>query len=148
MPPKNMTSVARKSHMPKDDAWRCCSMSAKWCWSAALCRSTATGLSANLHLLRKWDVLVIVGFPVDHRRVVEIKSWRRGRGRPFQTGSTPRIGLCDSSIAHRPQEIHHREKITYCENGGTSGGEHVQHLEFRRVLPVATWHSEVAQNEL
>src|ERR1700730_9214852 len=143
-----MISVARNSHIPSDEASRCCSMSTKWCLSAGLCCSTAIGLSATAGLLRSGNILVVVSFPIDHRGTVKIKSWRRRRSHPLQAGSAPGIVLRNFSIAHGPQEIHHRQKISDRENSGPGGRENVQHLEFRRILPVATRHPQVAQNEL
>src|SRR6266849_8771911 len=112
MPPKNMISVARNSHMPSDEASRCCSMSTKWCLSAGLCCSTAVGLSATAGLLRSGNVLVVVSFPIDDRGMVEVESGRRRRGHPLQAGSAPGIVRGNFSIAHRPHEIHHRQKVS------------------------------------
>src|ERR1700737_3548480 len=148
MPPKNMISVARNNHMPNDEAWRCCSMSAKWCWSAGLCCPTAMGLSANTHLLRSGNVLVVVGFPIDHRGALEIESGRRRRGLPLQTGRPPGICGGNFTVAHRPQEIDHGQQIADGKDRRAGRREHVQHLELRRILPVAARHAEIAQDEL
>src|ERR1700674_5756518 len=148
MPPKNMISVARNSHMPNDEASRCCSMSTKWCLSAGFCCSTAIGLSAIAGLLRSGNILVVVSFPIDHRGTVKIKSWWRRKSHPLQAGSAPGIVRRNFSIAHGPQEIHHRQKISDRENSGSGGRENVQPLEFRRILPVAARHPQVAQDEL
>src|ERR1700737_2695391 len=135
MPPKNMISVARNNHMPNDEAWRCCSMSAKWCWSAGLCCPTAMGLSANTHLLRSGNVLVVVGFPIDHRGALEIESRRRRRGLPLQTGRPPGIGGGNFTVAHRPQEIDHGQQIADGKDRRAGRPEPVQHLELRGILP-------------
>src|ERR1039458_6092178 len=105
-------------------------------------------LSLNVELLRSGNVLVIVSLPRDFRGVIKIESRRRRSRHPFQAGSAPGVGVGNFSVAHRPQEIHHREKVSDRENGGTGSGEHVQHLEFRRILPVPARHSQVAKDEL
>src|ERR1700736_3870212 len=148
MPPKNMISVARNNHMPNDEAWRCCSMSAKWCWSAELCCATVMGLSANTTLLGGGDVLVVVSFPIDHRGTLKIESrWRRRR-LPLQPGRAPGIGGGKFTVAHRPQEIDHGQQVTHGKDGRAGRRKHVQHLELRRILPVTARHAEIAQDEL
>src|ERR1700687_732445 len=148
MPPKNMISVARNSHMPSEEASRCCSMVAKWCFSAGLCCSAAIGLYATAHLLGSWNVLVVVSFPIDNRGFIKIVSRRRRRRHPLQTGSAPGIIGSDFPVAHGPQEINHGQKIPNRENGRPGGREHIQHLEFRRILPVAPRHSQIPEDEL
>src|SRR5439155_26677625 len=52
------------------------------------------------------------------------------------------------AVAHRPQEIHHRQHVPHSQNGGPRGRENVQHLELGRVLPIAAWHSQITEHEL
>src|SRR5207244_7654031 len=83
MPPKNITSVARKIHMPSSAASFCCSASSNWCatWS------TAAAWSANLRLRAG----VVVRRARDDRGPLEVLA-RRGRRRlPLEAGRVPRV---------------------------------------------------------
>src|ERR1019366_5834589 len=148
MPPKNMISVLRNSHMPKEAACCCCPISRKWCRSSGLCCSMAAGLSLNRHLLRGWNIGVVVSLPSDDRSFLKVESGGRRTGHPLQPGSAPGIVLRDLAVTHGPQEIHHGQNISDGQDGRARGGEHVQHLELRRILPIAPRHSHVAQEEL
>src|SRR5579864_5152372 len=148
MPPKNMISVARNSHMPREAASRCCSASTKWCSSSGRCCSTATGLSLNGHLRRSRNLFVVVSFPSYFRRFIEIESGWRRRSFPFQARRSPRVIFCDFPVTHGPQEINHGQNVSDGQNGRTRGREHIQHLEFRWILPVSARHSHVSENEL
>src|SRR5580704_1995456 len=125
MPPKNMISVARNSHMPSDAASRCCSASTKWCRSSGPCSSTAIGLSLNGHLRGSRDLFVVVGFPSHFWRFLEIKSGWGRRGLPFQAGRSPGVVVGDFSVTHGPQEINHGQHIADGENGRTGGRENI-----------------------
>src|SRR5208282_4657042 len=148
MPPKNMISVARNSHMPRVAASRCCSASTKWCNSSGPCCSTAIGLSLNGHLRGGGDLFVVVSFPGYFGGFVKIKSGWRRRGLPLQAGRAPRVVVGDFSVTHGPQEVHHGQNVSHGQNGRARSREHVQHLKFWGILPVAARHSHVAENKL
>src|SRR5580658_7037588 len=148
MPPKNMTSVARNSHMPSDAASRCCSASTKWCRSSGPCCSTAIGLSLNIHLRGSRNLFVVVGFPRHFWLFLEIESGRRRSGLPLQTSRAPRVIRGNFPVTHGPQEINHGQNVSDRQNGRTRGRKHIQHLEFRGILPVAARHSHIAENKL
>src|SRR5208337_3155855 len=108
-----------------------------------------TWLSGNGSLqFLVWDLVVVIGFPGDDRRLVKIEGGRRRRGLPLQTRGVPRIGFGDRPVAQRPQEVDHGQKIADRENAGAGGRKHVQHLELRRILPVTARHANVAKNKL
>src|ERR1035438_2861845 len=133
MPPKNMISVTRKSHMPSEAAFFCCCASEKWCSSAGLwaCSISSTpivwglmfaGLSCNGRLQRHvGDLVVVISLPGNYGSLIKIKGWRR-RGRlPFQSGGVPGIGWGDRSIAQRPHEVNHGQEITHGQHAGAGG---------------------------
>src|SRR5450755_2455843 len=140
-----MISVSRNIHIPKEEVSRCCSMSAKWCCSA--CSATWISLLANGYLLLRL-VLVIVSFPGDDRRLIEVVGWRRGRGHPLQADGIPWIRRSEFPIPQRPQEINHRQYVTHGKDRSSRGREHVQHLELRRVRMVPAGRTHIAQDEL
>src|SRR5579864_6194302 len=107
MPPKNMISVIRKTHIPMEEAPRCCSMFSKWCRSSCVARTWL--LSDNGDLLGK--LVVVVSLPGHDRRLFEVIG-RRRRGRlPLQAGRAPGIVPGFLPIAQRPQEVHHGQQI-------------------------------------
>src|SRR5512146_2177007 len=144
MPPKNMISVIRNTHMPMEEASRCCSMSSKWCRSSWVARAWL--LSDNGDLLGK--LVVVVRFPGHYRGFVKIVSRRRRCRLPLQPGGAPGIVARLFAVAQRPQEVHHGQQISHCQHRGSRRREHVQHLEFRRVSMIAPRHSRPSQNEL
>src|SRR6266536_2765361 len=152
MPPKNMISVPRNHHIPSEAALRCCSTSAKWCRRSgrASCStgSTTAGLSLKCHLFGQRHALVLVGFLSHDGGFIEVERRRRGRCCPLKAGGLPRIVGCRLAIAQRPKQVNHRQQISDRENGCACGRKHIQHLIFRRILPVAARHSKVAENEL
>src|SRR5580698_4054667 len=117
MPPKNIISVARKSHMPREAASRCCSASTKWCNSSGPCCSTAIGLSLNIHLRGSGNLFVVVCFPRYFWLLIEIESGWRRRGLPLQASCAPGVVRGDFPVAHGPQEIHHRQNVSDRQNG-------------------------------
>src|SRR5678809_1760546 len=145
MPPKNMISVTKKTHIPITEASVCCSMVAKWCCSPGWCAARVGLLSLNGDLL---ELVVVVGFPGDGRNLVKVRSGRWRSRHPFQASGTPWVIICNLPVAHRPQEIHHREQGADRQDRCARSGEHVEHLEFWRILPIAPWHAHVAQDEL
>src|SRR5579871_6341012 len=119
MPPKNMISVTRNSHMPSVAVSRCCSMSAKW-WRR---ECAANDLSANVRLLalRIGTVAVIVCFPGHHRRFLKIVGRRQRGGLPFQAGGVPGIVAGGFAVTQRPEEVDHRQDVADSKNGGSRG---------------------------
>src|ERR1700720_1592284 len=122
MPPKNMTSWARNTHMPRLAAFFCCSSVAKWCRSAGFscaCSSTAAGLVCNgdLHLLRLLGnlahLVVVIGFPGHYRIPVEVESRGRRVGLPLQAGCVPWVRRGRLAVAHGPHEVVHGQQIAY-----------------------------------
>src|SRR5438270_7891289 len=105
-----MISVIRNTHMPMTAASVCCSMVAKWCCRSGLWVAMAGGLSANGDLLRNF--VVVASFPRHDRGFLEIERGRRRTDLPLQASRIPRILRCRLAVAHRPQKVHHREKIT------------------------------------
>src|ERR1700721_4472960 len=96
MPPKNMTSVMRKIHMPSVEASLCCAAVSNCSRSASVCSSLCNfGLHGS----------VIVRLVRHDGNLVEIMRGRRRRGLPFETGRAPRIGSADRPIFQRPREI-------------------------------------------
>src|SRR5438270_1987807 len=104
MPPKNMISVTKNTHIPMLEASRCCSRSEKW-WRSTRFAMTVW-LFANRDLLR--ELVVVVGFPGHHWGFFEVKSRRWGGSHPFQPRSGPRIVCGQLSVTQRPQEVNHR----------------------------------------
>src|SRR5438552_2733498 len=155
MPPKNMISVPRNHHMPSEAALRCCCSSAKWCRSSgrsscSIARgvSLTRGLSLKRHLFRQRHFLVFVRFPSHFRSFVEVEGWWWRRGPPLEACCLPGIVFCDFAIAQRPQQVRHWQEISNRKDGRTRSRKHVQHLKFRRILPVAPRHSQISENEL
>src|SRR5512140_496734 len=46
-PPKNITSVTRKTHMPSVEASRCWAMLSKWCCRCGVCEESTAVVSGN-----------------------------------------------------------------------------------------------------
>src|ERR1700745_3269926 len=116
MPPKNMTSWARNTHMPRLAAFFCWSSVAKWCRRAGVscaCSSTAAGLVGNgalllLQLLRNLaHLVVVIGFPGHDRLLVEVEGRGRRRGLPLQARGVPWIGRSWFAVPHGPHEVDH-----------------------------------------
>src|ERR1700722_14662797 len=114
MPPKNMTSVMRKIHMPSVEAPLCCSAVSNCSRSASVCSSLCNfGLQGT----------VIVRLMRHERDLVEIMRGRRRRGFPFQTGGAPWIGPGDRSVFQRPCEIDGGDQIPDCQHRSASARE-------------------------
>src|SRR6266478_9516306 len=142
MPPKNMTSWARNTHMPRLAAFFCCSSVAKWCRSAGFscaCSSTAAGLVCNgdlllLLLLRNLaHLVVVIGFPGHDRLLVKVEGRGRRVGLPLQARGVPWVGRSRLSVAHGPHEVDHGQQIADGKNGRARSRKHVQDLEFGRI---------------
>src|ERR1700704_2382198 len=102
-----MISVTRNSHMPSEEEFFCCSMSAKWCRSSGLAMALSTAvawlsLNGASKIVLRLNLVVVVGFPGYDRGLVEIKGWRWRRGLPLQPGRAPRIRIGDRAVAQRP----------------------------------------------
>src|SRR3954469_1751752 len=124
-PPKNITSVARKIHMPRLDELRSSSGVAKIWSNSGLWMSswddagTTAWLSDNLRLLLVpfVDLVVVVGFPSHDGLLREIESGRRRLDRPLEASGFPRIVRRGLAVAHRPQKINHRQQVADSQNG-------------------------------
>src|ERR1700739_1024711 len=106
MPPKNMTSWARNTHMPRLAAFFCCSLVVKWCRSAGCsraCSSTTGGLVCNgdlLFLRNLGQVVIVIGFPGHDRLLIEVEGRGRRVGLPLQAGSVPWVRGRPLAVAH------------------------------------------------
>src|SRR4051812_36604561 len=94
MPPKNITSVTRNTHIPSVDASSCCSIEWKCGCSFGCGAALGTGLlMRHLHSRglgsRRMDV--VVGVFGDHRRFMEIVRDRRRLDLPLEARGAPRI---------------------------------------------------------
>src|SRR6185503_9791421 len=146
MPPKNMTSVARKIHMPIREASSCCSGSSKWCSKPAI---PSAMLSDSRRVFgRCLSARIVVGLPRYDRRFFEVVGRRRRRRLPLQTGRLPWVHAGDRSVTQRPDQINEWQRITDREYGGTGARHDVENLELRRIGVIAPRHAQVAQNEL
>src|SRR5579862_6367454 len=160
MPPKNMISVTRNSHMPSEAAFFCCCASAKWWSKAGLCASCSivavpaaapgVGLVCNgsLQFLRRRNLVVVISFPGHNRGLIKIKCWWRRRRLPLEPCRSPRIRARDRAVFQRPEQINHGQQIADGEHTGSGGRQHVQHLKLRRILPIASRHADLPQDEL
>src|SRR5690242_3808270 len=144
IPPKNMISVTRNTHMPMEEAPLCCSMFSKWCRSSWVARASL--LSDNRDLLGQ--LVVVIGLPGHYRSLFKVVSRRRRCRLPFQSGSAPGVVARFLAVAQRPQEIHHRQQISHRKHRGSRRRKHVQYLEFRRISVIPPRHSRPPQDEL
>src|SRR5690242_8984489 len=105
MPPKNMISVMRNTHIPMTEASICWCMEEKWCCKSGLWVAIAGVLSLNRHLLGLVDLVVVIGFPRYGGGLVEVESgWRRGC-HPLQSSRMPRIRFRDFAVPHGPEQV-------------------------------------------
>src|ERR1700681_1371685 len=96
MPPKNMTSVMRKIHIPSVEASLCCAAVSNCSRSASVGPSLCNfGLHGS----------VIVRLMRHDGDLVEIVRGRRRGCFPLKAGSSPRIGSGDRTVLQRPGEI-------------------------------------------
>src|SRR5947208_155880 len=127
-----MISVARKAHMPSRADSFCCAAVSKWCSSSGPCAwpswSTSACVSANFHL-RLARFVIRVSFPRDHRGLVEVEGRRWRRDHPLQSGGSPRVSWCGTSITERPYQVDHRKEISESEHARAGGGHDVEHPE-------------------
>src|SRR5579859_5961052 len=114
MPPKNMTSVRRKIHIPRVEASFCCAAVSNCSRRARV----STWASANFHYLPDHSA-VIVSFGGDDRDLVEVVGGRRRRRLPFESGSAPWIRGGHLAVAQRPHEVDHRHQVSDREHGGS-----------------------------
>src|ERR1019366_2954970 len=104
MPPKNITSVMRKIHIPREEASFCCSAVLNCSRNASV---STWGSLTNLTLLADRRA-VVVGVVRDDRDLVEIvRGWRRIR-LPFEAGGLPRVPSRNRPVLERPHEVHQR----------------------------------------
>src|ERR1051326_647840 len=89
-----------------------------------------------------------VSVPGHDRRHFEILGrWWRLRA-PLESRQMPRIRFGVLAVAHRPDEVDRGNQHAETENRCAGGGEHVEHLELRRVRVITTRHAEVTGDEL
>src|SRR4051812_20990506 len=103
-----MTSVARKTHIPKAAVWCCCSRFAycssskrreKMVWSSI---SRSAGVSRVLSgLILGLFQMVLIRFADHDGALVKVVLRRRRGGLPLQPGGAPRIGAGRLSVAQR-----------------------------------------------
>src|SRR5579883_127987 len=139
-----MISVTRNSHMPSVDDSRCCSMFAKRCCSE--CCATTSVLLGNGNLLRQ--LVVVVGLPSDDGSLLEVVRRRRRSSSPLQSGSLPWVVSGYLAIPQRPEQINQWQQIAESQDGSSSGGEHVEHLELRCIRVIAPRHAHISENKL
>src|SRR5207302_8282196 len=165
MPPKNIISVSRRSHIPKVRASRCCSCVSKWCrccgsitcsCSAATAVScvcgcvTTVALSNGRHLLcgLVFEPFVVIGLMVHDRNLDKVFSQRRRLNLPLETRRLPRIVPGNGAILQRPPQIQQREHIPDAKHRGSRSRQHIQHLELRWIGVIPSRHPQIPQNEL
>src|SRR5579885_814054 len=106
IPPKNSTSVARKTHMPS------CAVSL--CWARVAYWKLGLGLGMGLAVLPQ---LIGIGLPDDDRGPCEIVLGRRRGRQPFEACRIPGIGpgaLVDEAA---PAEIEQRQGVGDRQDG-------------------------------
>src|SRR3954462_13185419 len=103
MPPKNSTSVARKTHMPNAATSACCSRVAYWG------SGRISGITSRILRLR--FRVVLVGRAGDGRRLVEIVLGRGRWSAPLQPGGGPRVGAGPLAPEQRPRQIEQRHHV-------------------------------------
>src|SRR5579884_4030906 len=89
----------------------------------------------DLDILRQ--IAVVVRFGCDDWRLVEVVRGRRRWDGPLQAGSIPRVIASARAILQRPGEVEQWQQVADTEDGSSGGGQHIQHLELRRILPIA-----------
>src|SRR5579863_1155827 len=120
MPPKNMISVSRNTHMPSVDDSSCCALSSKWCFSPCTCPTKGAPRSAKLHLLLLTGV-VVCRFG-RHRRHIEIECGRRSGGLlPLEALGVPWILRRNRTLPPSPGQVNDWDQIAYAEDGGSCG---------------------------
>src|SRR3954465_14779348 len=101
MPPKNSTSVARKTHMPNAATSACCSRVAYW--GSGRISGPVSGMTSRILGLR--FRVVLIGRAGDGRRLVEVGLGGRRWGAPLQPGSGPRVGAGPLALEQRPRQV-------------------------------------------
>src|SRR6185312_12428835 len=145
--PKNMTSVAMKTHMPSCAVSACCALSV-YC---SCRRPLNIGFSATQSILSDEAAIariVAVGHLRHERRAREVALGRRRRGPPFETGGAPRIGSRALAVEDRPREVDERQHVGDREDGCARRREDVPGLQVRRIGVVAPRHTQVTEDEL
>src|SRR6185312_8642000 len=166
-----MISVSRNSHMPKLPASRCCSSVSKWCRCCGIktcscstscpasCTEVSRGINGSVcaialsncgHLMLGLVLqpLVVVGLVVHDRDLGKILGQGRRLNLPLEACCLPGIVAGDRPVLQRPCQVDQGQQIAYAQDGGAGGGEHVEHLELRRIGVVAARHAQVANYEL
>src|SRR3954451_1459790 len=108
MPPKNSTSVARKTHIPNAATSACWSMVAYWD-SGRIISGPVSGIASCILGLR--FRVVLIGRAGNGRRLVEVVLGRGRWGTPFQPGRGPRVGAGPLAPEQRPRQVEQRQHI-------------------------------------
>src|SRR5712691_10009087 len=103
MPPKNRTSWAMKTHMPRREESFWLARLSKWCRRAGWCAGAALSLALdNAGFLLG---AVLVGPVGDDRLHEEVLGGRRRVRLPLQPAHVPRIRARAAPVAHRPGQV-------------------------------------------
>src|SRR5713226_2250150 len=93
-------------------------------------------------------IQIVVWLPGNFGCDMEIFCWWRRICCPLEARRRPRVLPGNLAVAHGPSQVNHRQKIAERENRSARGGQHVEHLEFRRIGMIAPRHAKVTKNEL
>src|SRR5512135_2219397 len=137
-PPKNMTSVARKVHMPRLAASCCWSRSSKW-WASgpgaadSWCWATRPG--ADSAMVRRLPTERIDVRASGHDRdLVEVVGRRRRRDLPLQPRGAPRVRARLPADLEREDQVGQGQEVADGEDRRPGRGHDVEHLELGRIL--------------
>src|ERR1700722_18644824 len=129
--------------MPRLPASRCCSMSSNWCANPGGC-ALWTAISATSHRA----VSVVISIFGYHGNLLKILSWRRRWRGPFQPLGTPGIRASRRTVSHGPCQVDEWDQIADTQDRRAGGRHYIEHLKFRRVHGISTWHSQISEHKL
>src|SRR5579885_3371228 len=139
--PKNITSVARKTHIPRA-AVSCCWPRSRNCsssvWrtrneSSTTARSSGVRTASSGLILGLLQV-VLVGPADDNGGFGEILLGRRRRRLPLQAGGAPRVRPRRRPVPERVEQVAQRQQVADPQDGGAGRRHHVPDVELLRVL--------------
>src|SRR5262245_38612055 len=107
-----MISVIRKTHIPSAAASCCCSASSNW-WAVAIAAALAPEVGRAALLSDNFGLLPGIGVSLlgHDGGLLEVVGRRRRGGLPFEPGGAPRIRWGEAAVAHRPDQVHHRDQV-------------------------------------